>query len=533
LLKIFSLTISAAKNDLTTSWTNASNSTLKVGGIVLTDGTLNASTTGNTVEYNGTGAQTIKNPASSIYYNLTLSGSGTKTAPATLEINGDLTISGTAELDISANTADLTIAGDYSNSGGTLTEGTQSITFDGTVDQTITNTAGETFYNLEVKKFSGSLTLDQSNSTDVNIASGGTLTLTSGIINTTSSELLTVLAGGSSSGGTSSSYVDGPMKKIGNTDFTFPIGNGSTWAPLGISNLTGDATTEFTTQYLNSDFGDNTVTGPLNNASTIEYWDLTRAVTASAADVTLHWKSAASSGIDDHTSGDLVVGHYDGTDWESLGQSSIVDADPGSVTISGVTSFGAFSFGSLSAGANPLPIELTRFKAYIDNHLVRLEWETASETNNDFFTVEKSGDAINFEKLAIVQGAGNSTNPIIYSIIDDSPIKGISYYRLKQTDFDGSFEYSGVISVQYNPDEVFNIYPNPINRGNTLNILINYQDMEEGSIDIYNMLGELIFHNPFNHTNNKFDLHLLLESGTYIIHISNPVRRLSKMLLIK
>jgi len=519
----------------TSVWTNSTSSTLIGGAAVLANGTLNASATGNTVEYNATAAQTIKNPSSSTYYNLTLSGSGTKTAPASLDINGDLTISGTAELDISANTADLTIAGDYSNSGGTFTEGTQTVTFDGIAGQTITNTAGETFYNLTVNKSSGSLTLDQSNSTDVNIASGGTLTLTSGIVNTTSTELLTVLAGGSSSGGTSSSFVDGPMKKIGNTDFTFPVGDASTWAPLGISNLTGDATTEFTTQYFKVDFGDNTVTGALNNASTIEYWDLTRAVTASAADVTLHWKSAASSGIDDHASGDLVVGHYDGTDWESFGQSSIVDADPGSVTASGVSSFGSFTFGSLSAVGNPLPIELTRLKAYIDNNLVRLEWETASETNNDFFTVEKkSSEAINFEKLTIVQGAGNSTRPIKYSIIDDSPIKGISYYRLKQTDFDGSSEYSGVISVQYNPgEEVFNIYPNPINRGNSLNILINYQDMEEGTIDIYSILGELIFHNPFNQTNNKFDLPTSLESGTYIIHISNPVRRLSKLLLVK
>ena len=97
---------------------------------------------------------------------------------------------------------------------------------------------------------------------------------------------------------------------------------------------------------------------------------------------------------------------------------------------------------------NPLPIELTRLNARVENNVVRLEWETASETNNDFFTVEKSSDAINFEKLTIVQGAGNSTKQIRYSIIDDSPINGISYYRLKQTDFDGLLEFSGVISVQ-------------------------------------------------------------------------------------
>jgi len=110
---------------------------------------------------------------------------------------------------------------------------------------------------------------------------------------------------------------------------------------------------------------------------------------------------------------------------------------------------GNWDEGSIWSNArNPSPIQLTRFNARVENRVVHLEWETAFETNNDFFTVEKSSDAISFEKLAIVQGAGNSTNLRKYSIIDDSPINGIWYYRLRHTDFDGSLKYFGVISVQ-------------------------------------------------------------------------------------
>src|ERR1041385_9231891 len=92
---------------------------------------------------------------------------------------------------------------------------------------------------------------------------------------------------------------------------------------------------------------------------------------------------------------------------------------------------------------------------------VELVWTTASEINNDYFSVERSEDAISYQVVGTVKGAGNSTQELYYSLKDQSPVRGINYYRLKQTDFDGHFKYSEVCSVSAQPVNGIKVYPNP------------------------------------------------------------------------
>ena len=89
------------------------------------------------------------------------------------------------------------------------------------------------------------------------------------------------------------------------------------------------------------------------------------------------------------------------------------------------------------------------FSASIKNHTVLLQWQTASEINNDYFIVERSSDALSWESIGYVNGNGNSNSVISYSFNDNQPLFGVSYYRLKQIDFDGAFEYHGVIAVDF------------------------------------------------------------------------------------
>jgi len=98
--------------------------------------------------------------------------------------------------------------------------------------------------------------------------------------------------------------------------------------------------------------------------------------------------------------------------------------------------------------ANPLPIELVNFDAFSEETVVRTEWLTSSEINNDYFTVERSIDLENWEVIGTLDGAGNSTEEQSYELIDYRPVTGVSYYRLKQTDFDGKETYSDTRSVQ-------------------------------------------------------------------------------------
>ncbi|MFH0865046.1 MAG: T9SS type A sorting domain-containing protein [Bacteroidota bacterium] len=111
---------------------------------------------------------------------------------------------------------------------------------------------------------------------------------------------------------------------------------------------------------------------------------------------------------------------------------------------------------------NPLPIELLSFDAALNDELsVDLEWTTASEMNNDYFTVERAGSDMQFIALFTVNGAGNNYSLLAYHAVDDSPLEGTSYYRLKQTDFDGEFTYSSIRTVINDADNPVLVYPNP------------------------------------------------------------------------
>jgi hypothetical protein len=94
-----------------------------------------------------------------------------------------------------------------------------------------------------------------------------------------------------------------------------------------------------------------------------------------------------------------------------------------------------------------LPIELISFEGITKNGYNHLFWKTASESNNDYFTIEKTQDGINFTPIANINGAGNSNMVLNYDYIDYNIINTITYYRLKQTDYDGKYEYSNIIGL--------------------------------------------------------------------------------------
>jgi len=79
---------------------------------------------------------------------------------------------------------------------------------------------------------------------------------------------------------------------------------------------------------------------------------------------------------------------------------------------------------------------------------VDLTWQTATETNNDYFTVLRSTDGLSFSSLTYMEGAGNSNSPLSYSYTDANPLPGINYYKIRQTDFDGTTDYSHIVAVE-------------------------------------------------------------------------------------
>lgn len=111
------------------------------------------------------------------------------------------------------------------------------------------------------------------------------------------------------------------------------------------------------------------------------------------------------------------------------------------------------------SSSEPLPVELTRFNAAANGQGVTVEWATASEKNNDRFEVQRSTTGEAFETIGTVKGQGSTSSAHEYIFVDSHPLSGLSYYRLRQVDTDGTTAYSPVVTVQRTPEAT--AYPNP------------------------------------------------------------------------
>lgn len=212
---------------------------------------------------------------------------------------------------------------------------------------------------------------------------------------------------------------------------------------------TSGTTESFTAEYFYTNpqiVYNNIVNAPLDHISQCEYWTLTRDVGTSNRFVTLTW-DLNSCGVTDLP--DLRVARFNGASWDDRGNGGTTGTTAAGTIISAAaqTAYGPFTLASVTT-ENPLPVELLSFNAEYKNKNVLLEWITASELNNDYFSVQRSKDGKSFQDIARVKGAGSSSSLKQYQIIDDNPLPDLSYYRLKQVDFDGSEKLTHPVAVK-------------------------------------------------------------------------------------
>jgi len=520
------------------NWYQGINATFVYNSSVAMLADLYVSTAGNTVDYKATGPQNALDPVDISYFNLKISGSDNVTLPTNIDVNGDLVIDGTAQLNANGN--NIKVGGNWTNTSthaDPFVQGIATVTFDGGTTQTIDNINDESFYNLIVNKAGGQLLL--ASNTDIVISNA--LTLTSGIIKTdnfTNNEVK-ILDNATSTSGNVNSYVSGKIRKTGNDAFTFPLGdaNGSVWARLGMS-APSLATTEYTAQYFFAPYPDATSDATLFNASVLEYWTLDQSINDDDVQVTLYYEDSARSRINDCSSSNLVVAHFNGTDWTDEGQSSIACGDPGNLTSNVVANYSPFTFGSKSPTVNPLPIELLSFNAKLNGDQVDLNWTTVSETNNDYFTVEKSGDGIDYERVMNIDGAGNSNQSIYYAVVDPDIYHGCSYYRLKQTDYDGQYAYSNTVIINYgNSDHMdyVTIHPNPAS--GDFSIGINGKKDEEVLVVVLDLWGNMYYSKVVMPKDDTYTLGIdssgKLLPGVYMVVASSRNELYRKKLVIQ
>lgn len=273
------------------------------------------------------------------------------------------------------------------------------------------------------------------------------------------------------------SHIVGTVAKIGNTSFTFPVGDGTYMREVSIT-APSNPTDRFECSYIHADpnptYPDNALDLTLDHISSCEYWMLNRTNGSSNVKVKLSWDSNTSCGVT--VLNELRVAKWDGSVWLDLGNGATTgNTTAGTIeTSSAVTSFSPFTLAS-STSANPLPITLLNFDAIYNKayRKVDLTWQTYSEINNDYFTIERSQNGEDWEFVSTLDGAGFSQGIRAYESEDIEPFSGLSYYRLKQTDFDGNYTYSAIRSVTIDDEQqhVFQIFPNPVI--NALNLASN------------------------------------------------------------
>jgi len=172
--------------------------------------------------------------------------------------------------------------------------------------------------------------------------------------------------------------------------------------------------------------------------------------------------------------------------------------------------------------SSPLPVELSHFSANCDKHVI-LSWATESELNADKFIVEKSRNGVNWELVDELAAAGNSNSHLSYSTTDKKPYQGVSYYRLRQVDFDGKEKIYGPISVSCTDNgNSINVYPNP-NNGNFTVEINSPSDIEEASLQLLDVTGKLIVSREFQIVDGVTQIMIeetqSLKPGTYVLKV--------------
>jgi hypothetical protein len=436
---------------------------------------------------------------------------------------------------LSVNQGTINVTGDinmYAPAGNTRNQ--LAFTNDGTVNVTgnfsgggdilpASTTKGLVNYN----RASGNQTVKADTYADITFSGGATKTLagaaiitdvatfTNGIVYTTATNLLTINAAGSVTGATNSSFVHGPVEKLGNTAFTFPVGKaGAGYHFCAIS--VASSSQSITAEYMRASgiaLGPITASG-LMLVSNCEYWNINRSGGSSSVDVTLSWNGSsncnAAAYVTDLSS--LTVAHFNGTTWDTHGKNSTTgNASSGTVTRNAVSVFSPFTIGSTSIATNPLPLKFEHIYVNKTGEQVQVNWSILTESDVDHYEIERSADNREFISIGKKLPELNNGEKAEYSWLDTYISSGIYFYRVKAVFKNDRYTYSTVVKLNfYGETSAFTIYPNPVKAKEKISIKAGNLAKGNYTIRIYNNLGQFISKQELTHPGGIFTQELVL-----------------------
>lgn len=550
-------TISGGTFDL--SQCTANNSS-KGNGILNLSGNLSLSGTGlmtvtsaqsrGQVYFNGTSVQyftsassvtnavdfTVNSGAILRMDNQVLTGSGN----FTLSSGGGLMIGNANGITSSGAAGNIQVTGTRSYSTG------GDYTYNGSTAQNAGNGLPSTVHNLTVNN-AADLTLQ------VSTSATNLITLTAGRIITGSNEIGTTNSATTSIlGYSSSSYVVGNLRRsiIGTGVYDFPLGTLAYYelatlnlsSVTGISNILGSFTNSNPINALCPLTGLFEGLVPISDLLDYGYWTLTpnSPLLTGSYSITLNEKGFTNPAANNECYCVIKRANVLSA-WQSLGTHVSSTATSSGVTAvrGGLTGFSNFGVGKSGGGA--LPIELISFIVKQNVNDVDIKWSTAAEKNNDYFTIERSADGRSFESLERIDGAGNSNTARNYHTTDTHPLAGKSYYRLKQTDYNGAFTYAPIRVINRNekliadkpPIEIKSIAPNPFKQ--RFSVTYNLETAGEVEVMFISMNGQIAHTeklqagsgiNYYDYTDEKS-----IPTGNYIITLVSGGNKASKKIL--
>ncbi|MCY7311523.1 MAG: T9SS type A sorting domain-containing protein [Chitinophagaceae bacterium] len=473
----------------------------------------NKTLTNLTVDYFATGAQSVN---ALNYFNLTISGARS-TNSVTLANSGTIRVSGT-----------FTPSASFSSGNYVLTSST--VNFNGSSAQ---NIPSFTFNNLTVSTSSKTAT------GVINV--NGIFTLNSSVLTTTSTNLLILNDNATATGASYTAYVNGPVRKIGNDAFTFPVGkSGTGYMLIGIS-APSVVTDAYTAEYMRSPgtaLGSITAAG-LNFISNCDYWNLDRTTGSSTLNVTLSWNGYsncnAAAYVTDLTT--LTIAHFNGTSWDTHGKNSTTgNVSSGTITHNGVSVFSPFTLGSTGATSNPLQVKFTSITASLQQGGVRVDWTNIAETEINHYEIERSLNAIQFIRVSQQHATVNNGNKASYDWLDTSPLNGSVFYRIRAVGTDGNVNYSSTVKIDPEGHSTLTIYPNPV-EGNRLVLKMSASAKGKYQVQVYDMTGRNIHSQAFEYNGGSLSQVINLPSntkpGVYSLRITDSNQSQVKTFIVK
>ncbi|MDA3911619.1 MAG: GEVED domain-containing protein [Bacteroidales bacterium] len=489
---------------------------------------------------------------------------GGQTPYSSFDIKGNLTISDAASLDFGTGGKDINIEGNWSSQGsGGFVQGTQKVSFTGSDnDQYLyfETPSNNIFYRVDVNKSSEKLVLqtDCEVDTRIDLINGGVELNQHILYLSGSTNLINSFMDGDPYYGYLISETDDNQsifkRNFGTSAlkyYPFATTSGESLAMIitnnnsGVDNLgdvqiatypteSGNTPLPPTVSFLNEPG----ITSDVHGQLVDRYWQIDADGTVNDVNVQFTYTDNAWDSFV------LTAQRWNGSAWDESPTNSAHNSTNNTVTVSNISSFSPWV---LVKDDWELPIELLSFTAKANASVVDIVWITTNEFNNEYFEIERT---INFETIETIHreaGAGFSNREISYKHTDEQAYTGISYYRLKQVDFDGAMSYSDWQAVnidqQETPDldatqdnsnmKILGVYPNPTNA--PLHILIESDCVKPIQYRIFNQTGTLMLNGEFNLQNGKNEYTLDLSSfadGMYVLILNDKAETLQHKIII-